>query len=164
MSDVEWPPPVPVRAPGMTPRLPVVDVSAFGEDAARDQDGAATRAAIVDRDTTIAAHKRHAATGDPACPMCVFTADGFKTDNCGTCHAPIVWATTEAGKSMPVDAEIVPDGNVTLVAPTTRWPNEPVIAVVLDQESLFGDGPRRVSHFATCPDADAWRSKRVGSR
>lgn len=104
------------------------------------------------------------------CPICpgpaydgTYTVDGFKLDACRTCAAPIVWATTEDGKSMPVDGPFTPGGNVVLSAPTTNVPSEPVIAVVLDQDGLFGDGPRRVSHFATCPDADTWRTRRAKS-
>ena len=32
---------------------------------------------------------------------------------CGSCHAPVVWAITEKGKRMPVDAE-----------PVEEWPRE----------------------------------------
>lgn len=135
MSDVEWPDPVrswPVKPGG------VIEYKLISD-----------------------AHRRHGGTGgDPECPMCVFTEDGFQTHNCRSCTAPIVWATTTELKLMPVDASADPEGNVVL----GRGPAGVVTVTVLDQDALFGDGARRTSHFATCPDGDAWRSKRVGQR
>lgn len=148
MTDFEWPDPV---------SSPAAEILRTGMVSDRVREALApidARLSIVD------AHKRHGDQGDPACPMCVFTVDGFKTDNCRSCTAPIVWATTEGGKSMPVDAGLVDDGNVVLqTAPTGT-----VLAHVLDQAGLFDDGPRHVAHFVTCPDGDTWRSKRVGQR
>jgi hypothetical protein len=146
-DEVDWPDPV--------------DVTAFdhGPDPVDE-----VRRAVVRHEVVAAAHRRHAADGDPQCPMCVFTADGFKTDNCGTCHAPIVWAVTVDSGRMPVDAEIVPDGNVSLHKVTHESGAGAVLARVHGQAALFDDGPRRVSHFVTCPDADAWRTRRTGSR
>lgn len=96
------------------------------------------------------------------CPACGTTVppqspDGFPTDSCRSCEAPIVWATTEGGKAMPVDSALTDGGNVALIAPRTNVPGEPIIAMVLDQDALFDDGPRHVSHFVTCPQAAGWR-------
>jgi hypothetical protein len=83
------------------------------------------------------------------------TAEGFRIEHCRSCNAPIVWAVTNGGKGMPVDAEPVDDGHVEL-RPSTH--GRGVIATVLEAEALFA-GPLRKSHFATCPDADGWRSR-----
>lgn len=71
---------------------------------------------------------------------------------CRSCGASLFWATTERGKKMPVDAVPNPSGNVAV-----REINGSVFATVDDnrQGSLWG---RYTSHFATCPDANTWRS------
>jgi hypothetical protein len=66
--------------------------------------------------------------------------------NCRSCGAEIVWAKTERGKAIPLDAK-----------PEKRF--------VLEEVPMQRDRQARqvttyVSHFATCPDADKFRSKR----
>lgn len=82
------------------------------------------------------------------------TAEGFVVEACRSCNAPVVWASTKHGKSMPVDAEPVDDGNVELAYNGSLA--VPPVASVLTGPSLLG-GPLRKSHFATCPDAEEWR-------
>jgi hypothetical protein len=65
---------------------------------------------------------------------------------CRSCQAPIVWAVTDAGRAMPVDAEPVEDGNLILEYPTLAG------APRLVRTVEAGTGTH-VSHFATCPDA-----------
>jgi len=67
--------------------------------------------------------------------------------SCKSCGAPVVWATTQAGKTTPLDAK-------------------PVRVAMLSTGDLFGS-PRivdsvngYVSHFSTCPNADKHRRKR----
>lgn len=70
----------------------------------------------------------------------------IKTDRCRSCGAEIVWLVTKKGKRIPVDAETVD--------------------LELDELPVFE--PRRSlmwtvahrSHFATCPEADTWRTKK----
>lgn len=64
------------------------------------------------------------------------------TLRCRSCHAPIVWAETEAGKRIPLDEK-----------PATVFQLQ---AVALGPPKAV---PVRahVSHFATCPHADEWR-------
>ena len=71
---------------------------------------------------------------------------------CRSCGAPIIWAMTGRGKTMPVDARTDPKGN---------------IAVFVDgdtRRAIVGvgppTGPRHLSHFVTCSDAPKWRKKR----
>ena len=64
------------------------------------------------------------------------------TGKCRSCGAAVVWVITPAGKKMPVDAK-------------------PVSGFVLDENengtvNAFS-GKVYVSHFATCPDSEAWR-------
>lgn len=71
---------------------------------------------------------------------------------CRSCGAEIRWVQTITGKNVPIDAEPVDDGNITLerVLGQER-------AVVNGQPSLVG-GPLYVSHFVTCPEAEEWRT------
>lgn len=60
---------------------------------------------------------------------------------CKTCKAPILWAKTENGKAVPLDAE-----------PIKRFIEEGEVVKLVDTY---------VTHFATCPQADQHR-RRVG--
>lgn len=72
---------------------------------------------------------------------------------CKTCGAKIVWVETEAGKSIPLDAEKVLGGNVEVEGGLVGG-----IARVVKPEP---DVLRYVSHFATCPHARAHRKARA---
>lgn len=70
----------------------------------------------------------------------------MRQTHCKSCGAEIVWAKTAAGKAAPY--EVDPEG---------YWATEDGKArqVTLGQQS---DGTTRyTSHFATCPQAPAWR-------
>lgn len=71
---------------------------------------------------------------------------------CRSCHAPIEWVIVEQAdgsrrKRMPIDPEPVVGGNLQIV--DRAWDGTAVVRVVEPQPGL----PRRVSHFATCPNA-----------
>lgn len=81
---------------------------------------------------------------------------------CKGCKAEITWAVTTSGKSMPVDARPVQNGNLDLVPDSD--PREPPTAHSLDSTgsrdvngARHSPALRYVSHFATCPDAIAFR-------
>lgn len=81
-------------------------------------------------------------------------------DECRSCRAPIVWATTEQGKSMPIDAGPVDNGNVYYLDQKSSPPRVRVLAgpqPTLEEDADSADGLRYLSHFATCPQADQWR-------
>lgn len=76
---------------------------------------------------------------------------------CRSCDAPIIWARTINGKTMPVDAEPTEGGNVLLeirqgLMRATVYPPD---ATLIDPDLTF-----RLSHFTTCPDAQGWRKGR----
>lgn len=76
----------------------------------------------------------------------------FRTEACRSCGAPVIWSSTVSGNWMPVDAEPSDDGNIELVLDRSA----------LRPRAVVGE-PRaglRKSHFATCPDAGAWRTRR----
>jgi hypothetical protein len=70
---------------------------------------------------------------------------------CRTCGAPIQWATTPAGRPIPLDVDPVEGGNIAL--DTASGVPVAVIGAVDNPDGY----PRYRSHFATCPQADHWR-------
>jgi hypothetical protein len=75
----------------------------------------------------------------------------FSTSRCRDCGAEIIWAITANDKRMSVDAEPTDDGNVEL-AGRGRTPR----AIVHAQPPIIPIG-LRLSHFVTCPYAEARR-------
>jgi len=76
---------------------------------------------------------------------------------CRTCHAPGFWAKTATGKSILIDRDPVPDGNLQIFLEQ----GEPIALVT------HGDVPgkqRYKAHFATCPHAAEHRRPREGRR
>jgi hypothetical protein len=74
---------------------------------------------------------------------------------CRACKAPIRWARTETGKSMPLDALPAADGTIAIVDG---------VAIVLEatvrarlHETELEVRPLYRSHFATCPYAVEFR-------
>ena len=72
------------------------------------------------------------------------TAAPGAVQHCRSCDAPIIWALTERGRRIPLDA--VPTTGAILV------PGTPPTAKF---------GPVYVSHFATCPNADQHRKPKA---
>lgn len=73
--------------------------------------------------------------------------------HCRSCGAEIIWATNDhTGGGIPVDAEPVANGNITLDASGPK-----VLAHVLKRGEEVPEGTERYqSHFATCNDAKQW--------
>lgn len=84
--------------------------------------------------------------------------------SCGSCGARIVWARSSRGKPMPVDVEPCVDGNVVLMregdpdGPTAER-GELRVVVLGPLDVLTAEQALRKAHFATCPQADQWRSR-----
>lgn len=83
---------------------------------------------------------------------------GYVKDECGSCHAPIIWTLTTNANKMPVDFEPSAEGTVAL-RPGWQGP----ISAVLGMTKRFGRNDLRTTHFATCPDAKTWRRKDRGA-
>lgn len=77
---------------------------------------------------------------------------------CRSCNAKIIWAKTENGKRIPLDAEPVlalnVDPGLFVLQPVAGYMN----ARTLPRED--GRLVARQSHFATCPNADQHRRPR----
>lgn len=67
--------------------------------------------------------------------------------SCKSCGAAILWALTDNGKRMPVNAEPVENGNLLLVADEDG------------PRAIYATQGTHVSHFATCPYAENWRKR-----
>jgi hypothetical protein len=71
--------------------------------------------------------------------------------SCRSCTAPIEWAEwADSGKPVPLDPGVAANGNLALVAGKVHRYGPEDVRLARD---------RRVSHFATCPDAAQWRSR-----
>jgi hypothetical protein len=71
---------------------------------------------------------------------------------CRSCGARIVWAVTAAGRRMPLDPD--PDAGGTIRVHLSEGGD--LLAVIGGAD----DGrPLYRSHFATCPQASAWRAR-----
>lgn len=74
-----------------------------------------------------------------------------------------MWVVVDkTGKSMPVDADPVDNGNIELTGKTraTSQGGQAPECRYVAQGSLLTEADRYVSHFATCPDADHHRRGR----
>lgn len=63
---------------------------------------------------------------------------------CRSCQSEIVWATSQKGKAMPLDPKVV-----TVVETVDGPDGREVVRMVRG----------RVSHFATCPNANEHRKR-----
>jgi hypothetical protein len=92
------------------------------------------------------------------------------TTRCRSCNAELIWATTEKGKPIPLDATPVADGNIRLEERSTvdrsvsiNGMDYPVVeeivltAVPAPYEGEERQGDRYLAHFATCKDTKKWR-------
>ncbi|MGH7743390.1 MAG: hypothetical protein ACREQ5_01015 [Candidatus Dormibacteria bacterium] len=78
----------------------------------------------------------------------------FDPTECSSCHARIVGCLTVNGKWMPVDAVPVEGGNLVLVDGAGALPGVRVL-----RKGEVVEGPRYVSHFSTCPQANIHRKR-----
>lgn len=70
---------------------------------------------------------------------------------CRSCKAPVIWALTEQGNSMPIDQDPVEGGSIKLE------PGHPPIARVVPKAER--EGLLYTSHFARCPYAERHRRR-----
>lgn len=77
---------------------------------------------------------------------------------CRSCDAEVIWATSQTGKAMPLNAKPDPFGNVKVYGRPGA-----VSAVVLAGDALEETRrlgvPLYMPHHATCPQGRAWRKK-----
>lgn len=90
------------------------------------------------------------------------TPPEYPRTQCTSCKAPIIFAATEHGQKMPLDADPVDPatggGNVKLVDRTDAG-MLPLAVVVKNPANLFGVKHVWRSHFATCPYAARHRRR-----
>lgn len=83
----------------------------------------------------------------------------MKLANCRSCNAPIVWAKSEKGHNLPLDAKVVAANDPRVTARSTLFvidAADPPNAKSFPSSALIPTedrGPVYLSHFATCPHA-----------
>jgi hypothetical protein len=81
----------------------------------------------------------------------------MKQDQCRSCKAPIIWARTEKGRRIPLDAKPTAGGNLLL---ERREYLEPLAVYKSpDERAAMNNTQFFISHFATCNDSAKWRKK-----
>lgn len=85
--------------------------------------------------------------------------EGAEAGLCASCHQPIWWVITTAGRCMPLDNSPHAEGNIEMTRIGPDWRAE----VLAQVESLF-DVPRLRwrPHMVSCPDAARWRRRGHG--
>lgn len=81
---------------------------------------------------------------------------------CRSCGAHILWVKTEAGRAIPLDPDPTEAGNVIISVETDREVAhvETAVEKAARLECPIPAGRLAfTSHFATCPQAQAWRKK-----
>lgn len=76
---------------------------------------------------------------------------------CRFCRRPLIWADTDQGRRMPVDAHPVPAGNVML---REQGEGKAPLALVVPFGAFAEGEPEYRSHLDTCKRADQWRVRR----
>lgn len=81
----------------------------------------------------------------------------MKRDTCRSCRAQIIWAETEKGRRMPLDAQPVMGGNIFL----QRRPHQEPLAIykTAEERAQMQSSEFFVSHFVTCLQSQKWRKK-----
>lgn len=74
----------------------------------------------------------------------------MNTSICRSCGERILWAKTQKGKLMPIDAEPVEGGNLSF---------DDDGRVVVHGQAVLGGDPLYQSHFVSCVNADEHRRK-----
>jgi hypothetical protein len=81
-------------------------------------------------------------------------------ERCRRCQAPIVWATTLRGRHMPIDTPPAQPGNQLASLAVWRQPDGKLRCRHLAKDEPTATGEHYgVPHWATCPEADTFRSK-----
>lgn len=82
-----------------------------------------------------------------------------RIDKCKACSAPIIWAVTNTGKAIPIDAQPVANGNVVLF----DGPGSGKVLALFGKKAQAGATELYASHFATCPASEHFRKPRKRS-
>lgn len=88
-----------------------------------------------------------------------------ETKKCRSCGKSVIWVETEKGRMMPVDETPTETGNIIIViGPDMGKTTAHYESKEETKARLRSPEPAArtafTSHFATCPQADKWRSKK----
>jgi hypothetical protein len=80
---------------------------------------------------------------------------------CKSCGGRLIWATTKAGETIPLNAERVEPGANRFLLVQSETPGNPIALAASVWAKLEPVGTVRpslyVSHFSTCPDSEKFR-------
>ena len=76
---------------------------------------------------------------------------------CKSCGKQIIWIKTASGNRMPCDPDLVPYWSKPKAKGKVVTPNGEVLRCDFDGDFNQATGLGYVSHWATCPSADAHR-------
>jgi hypothetical protein len=77
--------------------------------------------------------------------------------HCRSCRARISFARLRSGRTLPIDWEPAANGTVWFDIEQDQW-----LLITRDQPAPTG-AATYLPHFATCPDADTWRTRKRSS-
>lgn len=75
---------------------------------------------------------------------------GVQRSKCKYCGRPILWVRTTDGKTMPIDPDPTPTGNV-VAEDGTDGPRARVLTTAMEFNPAVHGHRRYTPHFATCP-------------
>jgi hypothetical protein len=76
---------------------------------------------------------------------------------CRSCRAAVTWARTEAGRRIPLDAEPVEPASSGTAFVLRDVADATPLALAAPADAFPGE-PRYRTHFASCPQAERWRT------
>lgn len=80
---------------------------------------------------------------------------------CRSCGADIIWIITKTGRKMPCNAEPIFFDLANMNDEGTKVFVKDNGTIAIGIENPEGQEVGYISHFATCPEADKWRTKKI---
>ena len=80
---------------------------------------------------------------------------------CRSCGANIIWIITKTGRKMPCNAEPIFFDLANMNDEGTKVFVKDNRIIAIGIENPEGQEVGYISHFATCPEAEKWRKKKI---
>ena len=80
---------------------------------------------------------------------------------CRSCGADIIWIITKTGRKMPCNAEPIFFDLADMKGEGVKTFVKDDGTIAIGIENPEGQEVGYISHFATCPEADKWRTKKI---
>lgn len=94
-------------------------------------------------------------------PTRIPAATSWPTAPCESCHAPIIWCTTDRGDRVCVDADSVraASGSADCLVSARGPGHPPRVVLIRSQAELFGRRTGYRTHLSTCPHSNRYRDE-----